>query len=389
MLKVAVVTSYFPISIHPWNGHSAYQTLRVLATLCDVHVFYPEPVYPKALRPKINPGDFDRSWNPPGVKATYIPYPVLPLVSRPFNGIVSARRMLPHVRAFQPDLVFNYMAYPDGLAAVRVARALSVPSVLTAIGSDLNRMSGRIVAELTKWTLRNATFVTTVSHHLCATALRLGAPVGRTRAILNGCDTSVFHPRDRLAARMELGLDPDAEIIVYVGRLDLRKGLKELVDAMAQLRSRRPRAHCYLVGDGPAKSALLETIAAQGISESVTLVPACPSSQVAVWMAASDLVTLPSYNEGCPNVVIEALASGRPVVATDAGGIPELMDETCGRLIPAREVPPLTQALSEVLDQPWDANLIAAQHNRGWADVAHDLLAIFGESLAGAPPSRS
>jgi glycosyltransferase involved in cell wall biosynthesis len=379
MLKIAVVTSYFPISTHPWNGHSAYQTLRVLATLCDVHVFYPEPVYPKALRPKINPGDFDRTWNPPGVKATYIPYPVLPLVSRPFNGYVSAQRLLPHVRAFQPDLVFNYMAYPDGLAAVRIARALKVPSVLTAIGSDLNRMSGRVVAELTQWTLRHATCVTTVSHHLCATALRLGAPPNHTHAILNGCDTSVFHPRDRREAREQLRLDPLAEIIVYVGRLDLRKGLKELIESMAQLRATRSDVRCYLVGDGPAKPALLEAITAHSIEDSVTLIPACPSSRIAVWMAASNLVTLPSYNEGCPNVVIEALASGRPVVATNVGGIPELMDETCGRLIPAREVHPLIEALNEVLAQPWDANLIAAQHNRSWSNVAHDLLAILEE----------
>jgi teichuronic acid biosynthesis glycosyltransferase TuaC len=379
MLKVAVVTSYFPISTHPWNGHSAYQTLRVLATLCDVHVFYPESVYPRVLRPSINPGSFDRSWNPPGVKATYIPYPALPLISRPFNGLAAAHRLRPHVRAFQPDVILNYMVYPDGLAAVRLGRAVGVPSVLTAIGSDLNRMSGRVVAELTQWTLRHATFVTTVSHHLCATALRLGAPAGRTRAILNGCDTSVFHPSDHPAARAQLGLDQDAEIIVYVGRLDLRKGLAELVEAISQLRATRPNVRCYLVGDGPARPALLEAIARHRASDAVTLIPACPSSQVAVWMAAADLVTLPSYNEGCPNVVIEALASGRPVVATRVGGIPELMDETCGRLIPAREVPPLTQALAEVLAHPWDASLIASQHHRSWSDVAHDLLAILEE----------
>ena len=76
---------------------------------------------------------------------------------------------------------------------------------------------------------------------------------------------------------------------------------------------------------------------------------ACPTTQVATWMAAADLVALPSYNEGCPNVVIEALSAGRPVVATHVGGVPELMDDTCGRLVAPMDTPALVQALDEVL----------------------------------------
>ena len=78
---------------------------------------------------------------------------------------------------------------------------------------------------------------------------------------------------------------------------------------------------------------------------SIILVPSCHTNDVALWMAASDLVTLPSYAEGCPNAVVEALSSGRPVVATNVGGIPELVNETCGRLVPAKDVPALAAAL--------------------------------------------
>ncbi len=373
-LRVAVVTQYFPTSAQPWAGHSAYQTLRPLAELCDLHVFYPEARYPASLTPaSARRSALDRTWSPPGVPVTYIPYPVLPVISRPLNGWAMSARLLPFVRAFAPHLILNYVVYPDGFAALRIARALKVPVVLTAIGSDLNRMSDQLVAALTRFTLRHASQTVTVSDDLRTTAIRLGAPAARTKAILNGCDTSVFSPRDRSEARQALSLDPSAEIIVYVGRLDLRKGLMELIEAMAELRPNRPDAHCYLIGDGPDRPVLTAAIARHTLGEQVTLVPSCPTTKVAQWMAAADLVTLPSYREGCPNVVLEALAAGRPLVATRVGGIPELMDETCGCLIPDHDAHALAHALNEVLVRPWDAEAISSRHSRSWSDVAQDL----------------
>jgi glycosyltransferase involved in cell wall biosynthesis len=169
---------------------------------------------------------------------------------------------------------------------------------------------------------------------------------------------------------------------VYVGRLDVAKGLRELIEAMARLRVERPRAHCYIVGDGHDKSILVEAIARQGVGEAVTLVPSCPTDQVALWMAAADLVTLPSYREGCPNVVIEALASGRPVVASDVGGIPELMDDSSGRLVPANDASALTIALGEVLSQQWDPAEISGRHSRSWSDVSYDVQKILEQVLS-------
>jgi teichuronic acid biosynthesis glycosyltransferase TuaC len=376
MLKVAVVTNYFPISSNPWNGHSAYQTLRLLAKLCDVHVFYPEATYPSFMQPANGKGTFDRTWSPPDVRVTYIPYPAIPVLTRPFNAFTSASRLLPFIAAFQPDVILNYTIYPYGLAAVFIARKLGIPSMLTAIGSDLNRPSDRICAWLTRRALSTATFVVTVSHNLCQTAVRMGAPVKHTRAKLNGCDTSVFHPRDKRQCREQIGLDPDAQIILYVGRLDHRKGLIELVEAVARLHQTHPRAHCYLMGNGPDEPAVRQAIAAHRAEAFISIIPSRVTAEVAVWMAAADLVTLPSYMEGCPNVVIEALGVGRPIVATRVGGIPELTDDSCGRMVPPRDAPALAIALAEVLDQPWDTDLIAHQHQRSWADVARENLLI-------------
>jgi teichuronic acid biosynthesis glycosyltransferase TuaC len=379
-----LLTQYFPSSNVPWGGHSAYQTMRMLARRVDLHVFFPAATYPGMLRPaSASARPIDPAWQPADVAVSYIPYPVLPVVSRPLNGFVMANRLLPHVRRFQPDVILNYVVYPDGYAAVRVGKALGVPVVLTAIGSDLNRIPDALCAKLTRSALRDAAFTTTVSHDLAKTAVRLGAPAERVQAILNGCDTSVFHPQDGAAARVALGLDTLAEVIVYVGRLDMRKGLVELVEAMASLSAERPAARCFLVGDGPDKPLIEQAIARMKAEEIIAFVPPQPTKEVARWMAAADLVTLPSYREGCPNVVVEALAAGRPVVATNVGGIPELMDESCGRLVPAMDVPALARALDETLAAPWDAEQIAARHSRSWSDVADNVYEVLERTLTG------
>lgn len=380
-MRVAVVTQYFPTSAQPWAGHSAYQTLKRLAAACEVSVFYPEASYPALLRPKTGGTALDPTWQPAGVAVEYHRYPVLPLVSRPLNGWNIYRALLPHVRAWQPDVVLSYVVYPDGYAAVRIGEALRVPVVLTAIGSDLNRIPGRLVRHCTVEALRRAAFTTTVSGDLLRTAKRLGADPSRSSAILNGCDTAVFHPRDKAAARHALQLDAAAKILLYAGRLDVRKGLRELVEAVAAVRARQPNLTCYLLGDGPDRALLEQLIARHTAQDMIRFVPAAPTQTVAQWMAACDVFTLPSYKEGCPNVVLEALASGRPVVATDVGGIPELMDRNSGRLVPAQDAVALERALEETLAEQWSAEAIAARHHRSWQDVSDDLLAVLRSAV--------
>ncbi|MGH9560986.1 MAG: glycosyltransferase family 4 protein, partial [Terracidiphilus sp.] len=85
--------------------------------------------------------------------------------------------------------------------------------------------------------------------------------------------------------------------------------------------------------------------------------------------------------EGCPNVILEALASGRPVVATNVGGIPEILDDSCGRLVPPRDPPKLADALASVLDAQWDPKAISARGSRSWTAPAAELLEVF-EGLA-------
>jgi glycosyltransferase involved in cell wall biosynthesis len=252
-----------------------------------------------------------------------------------------------------------------------------------SIGSDINRIGDPISYLHTRTVLREADFLITVSGDLRFKALAMGASAEKTRAVVNGCDPSVFHVRDCDEARRKLDIDPASQVVLYVGRMDVKKGLLELVEAAASLHQERANLRVYLVGEGPDRPLVLSAIQANNAAGYIHVLHSCAFDEVAVWMAAADLVTLPSYMEGCPNVVLEALASGRPVVATNVGGIPEILNDTCGRLVAPREAGALAQALASVLDRTWDANAISAHGSRSWEAVSAELLGIF-ESLIGA-----
>ena len=384
MLRIAVVTRYFPSSAEPSQGRSAYQTLRVLAREADVQVFYPNARYLSWLKPRSRIYDkLDASFCPPDVKVSYYDFPALPLVSRPLNGWMAARVLLPHVRDFAPDIIFSFFLYPESYAALKIGKVLAVPVVARSMGSDINRIGDPISALHTRTVLREADFLITVSNDLRSKAMAMGASPERTRTIVNGCDPSVFHVMDRLVARQKLRIDPGIEAVVYIGRMDVKKGLRELVDAAAALHLERPNLRVYMVGEGPDKTLIQSAIDANNAAGFVHALPGCSFDDVAVWMAAANLVTLPSYMEGCPNVILEALACGRPVVATNVGGIPEIMSAECGRLVPPRDPSELARALASVLDKTWEPAALAGHWGRSWNVVAAELLDIFQSLVSG------
>ena len=379
MLRIAVVTAHFPNAGNPTDGRSVFQTLRALSCMAEVKVFFPNAAYPAWLKHwSRSHGNPDSTYSPPpGVNVNYCDYPALPLVSRPFNGWAAARALLPQVRNFAPDLILSYFLYPDAYAALQIGKAISVPVVARGVGSDVHSIGDRISAMHTRTVLRQTDFLIMVSSDLRERALAMGAPPEKTRVIVNGCDTSVFHVGDRLEARMKLRIDPAVETVVYMGRMDVNKGLRELVDAAASLHPERPHLQIYLVGEGPDSLHIESAIQAHNALGYIHALPGCSPGEVALWMTAADLVTLPSYMEGCPNVVLEALACGRPVVATNVGGIPEIMNEECGCLVPPRDSAALAHALASVLDRTWDAAAISAHRSRSWNEVAAEMLDIF------------
>lgn len=383
--KVAVLTSYFPTRDEHHRGHSAYQTLRQMTDLADIEVVCTTARYPesKLLRPRgFVARDVDLTWSPPDVKAHYTYFKAIPLVSRVLNGYACLRAAKPFLDQINPDVILNYWLYPEGWAAVKWGQDHDIPVIVGSIGSDLRRIDDAVTRQYTVWTLEHASAILTVSYELADQAVTLGAERDKVRVVVNGCDTQVFHPRDQTAMRAKLGLEQDAEWIVYVGNVIPTKGLFELLDAFTQLEKERPRVRLAMIGRGQSLEPLQFLAAERGLSSKVLLPGVAASERVAEWMAASDLFCLPSYSEGCPNVVIEALACGRPVVGTLVGGIPELVDDQNGVLVKLKDVADLKRGLAEALDRPWDHAALATRHNRNWRQAAEDTFALCQQVLS-------
>jgi len=372
-MRIAVVTPMFPTSARPYHGSPILHTVMALQKLADVEVFCPITAYPR-WHPMSRFTPTDLSYSPPGVRTTYFEYPAIPVITRPWNASNCARRLLPHLRQAHADLILAYYLQPEGYAAVMVGEDLGLPVVVGARGSDLHDIQDPFARRAARLTLRRASFILTVSEDLRRRALDLGGTPERVRTIHNGCDRTVFRPADRAAARAELGVEPDAQLVLFVGWLAELKGVRELCAAAQTMLPTHPRLQVAFIGEGTLQEELRQKFSQSEWSGHARLLGTRRAPEVARWLAASDLLCLPSYKEGCPNVVLEALSCGRSVVASDVGGIPELLDETSGILVPPGNPQALQEALSNALERSWNEAGIAARLGRSWDDVARETL---------------
>jgi teichuronic acid biosynthesis glycosyltransferase TuaC len=378
-MRIAISTPVYPLPADLTRGRYMYEIARCLSKLATVEVFFHTGRYPRQrwLRPRsFVATEVTTDLSTPDAKVQAFDYPSLPFVSRIVNGFVSGQALLRRLKPFKPDVVLAYWIYPEGYGAWRCAQRLRVPCVLGGLGTDIRMRSG-----LTGWftgrALRGADQLIMVSEEMRGLVVkRFGADPARVHTIINGVDANTFHPRVRALMRQKLGLPAESRIIIYVGRFLASKGLRELLEAFAALADKDAGLRLVLIGDGVMREELYARIAAATWSDRVHLPGAMQPKAIAEWIGAADLLCLPSYSEGYPNVVVEALASGRPVVATDVGGIPELVNVTNGRLVVPRDVVALQRALAEVLRQSWDHEALAATWSRSWDDVARATLAV-------------
>jgi teichuronic acid biosynthesis glycosyltransferase TuaC len=220
---------------------------------------------------------------------------------------------------------------------------------------------------------------------LLRTELKCRKPVV---ALYNGVDTSQFHPRDRSACRRELGLPQAVPIVLYVGSLIERKGVGCLIEALARGVSEK-RVEAYLAGEGSQRAGL-EELAQHGKARGrVHFLGSIAKDRVHLWMCAADVLVLPSYSEGRPNVVLEALASGTPVVASSVNGTSELIrDGEDGLLFRPGDVAALRDCIARVLAERELATTFAAGGPQriaslglSWSNHGRRLLEIYRETM--------
>ena len=366
--RVALVSSYWPSHEEPYRGQTAYQILKRLTEWADIAAFVPVPAYPSWLQPRTFRSSHSGTQHPlPGVTSQYFEYPALVGLGRLWNGRLVEGKLREAVTAYRPDILLNYWLYPDGWAAVRIGHRLGIPVVLGSIGSDVRLIRDQATRMYTRQALRGSAGLIAVSEDLRRGAIELGARADRSVTIRNGCDPAMFHLRSRVEARAQLGIASETELILFVGNLLVTKGLNELWGAFQALAGSRPRLEVAILGEGAWK------IPGASQNNRFRLLGRASAEQVALWMAAATVFCLPSYSEGCPNVVVEALACGRPVVGTNVGGIPDLVRSGFnGVLAEPRSVASLMEALSIALCRSWDEEAIASEGGRTWDDAAEE-----------------
>jgi glycosyltransferase involved in cell wall biosynthesis len=286
----------------------------------------------------------------------------VPIVGRGFTwwGVYqAARRVLRSLASERYDVVLATFGCPHGYAAMRLAAEMGIPYVVKVRGSDLHTVprssaQGRQTAEA----LRRAAAVVAVSGNLAAIALEAGAPPKRVHVLSNGVDVEAFPLVPREEARKILGLAKGTgQIVLFVGNLLPVKGVDVLLQALCPEGATpdagdRPMA--VLAGDGPIAAWAARQAARGGLGDRVRFLGQTPRRAVSLWMNAADVLVLPSRNEGCPNVVLEALSSGTPVVASRVGAVPDLVDETCGLIVEPGDPTALSGAIRAALSRDWD-----------------------------------
>jgi glycosyltransferase involved in cell wall biosynthesis len=365
-LRVLAITSIFPNALDPSDAPYNGRQFGELGKLCDVEVLALVPWFPgvrllgENLRAaKLASLPFE--WHHAGLPVRHPRVLYVPRVGRQLSGLLYTASLLPEAlrRRRRVDIVLGAFAYPDGWAAVALARAMGVPAVVKVHGSDINVLGRGPLQSSVRWALQGADAVVAPSRALIERAIELGADSDNARTIPNGVDTALFRPAERVPAREALGLDVGARWIVFVGRLEPEKGVGELLEALTKLTESERNVRLALVGEGRAAAEYQALVRERSLP--VVFAGPRPHAEIARWLAAADVLALPSWSEGTPNVVIEALACGRPVVATDVGGIPEVVqDPRLGILVPARDPSALASALGVVLRAPHDADVIAA-----------------------------
>lgn len=390
-IKVVIITNLYPNPAEPLRGVFVESMVRELKEKCDLTVISPLPWFPKV-------GVLKRfsKWHTyslvgdsserEGMKIYYPKFIAIPKMGA-VHSIFMFMAILPLVKRLHQqraiDLINAHWVFPDGIAARWVARCLNIPIVLSAHGCDINhypRLKMRKIQIVNA--LKKADGISVVSGAQKSVVEKMGIAPGKIMVIRNGVDFRLFNIRNKAECRSKCGIGPDIKMILFVGQLIEVKGLEFLLDAFFSISSGREEYKLVLIGQGHLRQKFEKVVAERGLNNKVIFAGEISRADIPYWFGASDVFCLPSIREGCPTVILEALACGKPVVASKVGGIPELVNDKNGLLVEPKNPPALAAALSAALNRPWDETGIQRSiPDYSWAAVAGRYFAIFEEAL--------
>lgn len=391
-LRVLVFSSLFPSTARPRHGIFVETRLAQLKRECDVdaRVIAPVPWFPSQL-PMF--GEYARFAATPrhavragGVPVSHPRYLMLPRVGMAMQPASMARAAAGDLRALRaegwmPDLIDAHYFYPDGVAAAQLAEQLNVPFVITARGSDINLIAQlpgprqRIVQAASR-----AAAVIAVSTPLKQALVDLGVDESKVVVLRNGVDTELFHLEDRAASRARLGLPAQGPLALCVGNLVPEKGQALAIEALQHV----PGLKLAVVGEGPSRAELEQLATRLGLRSRVCFLSNMPQHELRHAYAAANVLLLTSTREGWPNVLLEAMACGTPVVAADVGAVREMLTvPEAGRVAKGRDPQAFAHEIAALLQTAPEPDAVR-QHALGfdWASISRGQLDVFARAVA-------
>lgn len=390
MIRLLTFSTLYPNAANPAHGVFVEERLRKLVASGQVQarVVAPVPWFPFRSE---RFGDYGRFARAPeteerhGLKVVHPRYLLLPRVGMNLAPWFLARAALPvlkRIRAegFDFDAIDAHYFYPDGVAAAELARKLRVPFVCTARGSDITLLPNyprprRMIVE----TAQRAAGMITVCQALKDGLVALGADGDRITVLRNGVDLTRFRPVERESVRRELNIA--GRVLLSVGWLITRKRHDLAIRALANL----PDCTLLIIGTGPEEGALRALTSSLGLNERVRFVGHVPQAELYRYYGAVDALLLCSEREGWANVLLESMACGTPVAATDVGGTAEVVTTPeAGVLIRARTPEAVTEAVRALF-----ANVPRREATRryaeqfSWDETTQGQLRVFRAALAG------
>jgi glycosyltransferase involved in cell wall biosynthesis len=385
--KVLALTNLFPNSWDQSKSTFNYEIFKRLHECTDLTLLVPVSIYEVLKHPlaffKLKYSSTNQ-W-PWAKYFVYFHLPRMLIQSNDFFMFLSLVVQHPVLTLIKKwDVLFGSWLFPDAVALQKISTLRGIPLVTMALGSDINA-TFRVDALKKKvlGLVRKAHKTITVSKALENTLFESGIRKEQTQVIYTGVDKHRFRSMDKDQARQFLNLEKNAQIVLFVGNLITTKGCVELANAVETLRPRFPNLQLIFVGGGPCKTTIVEQFGNRCASKEIYFVGKVLPKNLPEWFCAADVFALPSYQEGVPNVILEAMACGVSIVSTNVGGIPEVLDEQCGLIVPAKEIAPLALAIEQLLNSPKDSKTIQKQAERfDWDDCVFSIREVLNSAHA-------
>ena len=392
-IKTLLFSTLFPSSVRPVHGIFVETRLRELLKTGEVEtkVVAPVPWFPFSGKRFGEYGQFAATpgfEHRNGIEVFHPRYFLPPKIGMNLAPHTLAACALPTIRkllheGFDFDLIDAHYYYPDGIAAGIIARQLGKPFVVTARGTDLNLIPQHAYPrKLIVQTAAAAHASIGVCKALMDSLAGLGAAPSKLHVFRNGVDLERFSPEEASLARKKLSLPDDRTILLSVGHLVERKGHHIAIEALSKL----PESVLLVIaGSGPERQSLAVLAGKLGVADKVRFTGQLENSELRSWYSAADALVLCSSREGWANVLLESMACGTPVIATNIWGTPEVVSTpVAGRLMDDRTPAALALSFAALFaDYPSRADVRAHAEKFSWEATTAAQLALF-RSMTGA-----